>query len=179
MSIETELFLFVGRGRGTVTCGPEFTACGSLPPSILLSIPTVMSLRCAVAWVLTLACVALRAAAGQGSYYNLDSGRPARVEDALATPRGELEIQLLPLRGEWVGNGTERFRVEPKLSYGILPMTEIELRVPVLYVRGAGSAATTGIASAGVGALHAFNVETRWPALALCTAYASAAVMPG
>jgi len=120
-----------------------------------------------VAWVLMLAWVAARPAAGQSSYYNLDSGRPARVEDALPTPRGELEIQLLPLRGEWVGNGTERFRVEPKLSYGILPMTEIELRVPVLYVRGAGSAATTGIASAGVGALHAFNVETRWPALAL------------
>src|SRR5205814_1038887 len=93
-----------------------------------------------------LAWVAARPAAGQSSYYNLDSGRPARIEDALPTAR---------------------FRVEPKLSYGILPMTEIELRVPVLYVRAAGSAPTTGIASTGIGALHAFNVETQWPALAL------------
>ena len=34
MSIETELFLFVGRGRGSVTCGAEFNTC----PFPLLSI---------------------------------------------------------------------------------------------------------------------------------------------
>jgi hypothetical protein len=108
-----------------------------------------------------------RGAEAQTSYYNLDAGRPIRVEDAVATPRGELEVQLLPLRAEWVGDGTQRFRYEPKLSYGILPLTEIELRVPIVHVRAAGSPPTTGVASAGIGALHAFNVETRWPAFAL------------
>jgi hypothetical protein len=108
-----------------------------------------------------------RAAAGQTSYYNLDSGRPTRVEDAIATTLGELEIQILPLRGEWVSDGTQRIRVEPKLSYGVLPLTEIELRVPFVTARSPGSPETAGIASAGVSALHAFNVETRWPALAV------------
>ena len=108
-----------------------------------------------------------RAACGQTSYYNLDSGRPTRVEDAIATTLGELEIQVLPLRGEWVSDGTQRIRVEPKLSYGVLPLTEIELRVPFVTSRSPGSAETAGIASAGVSALHAFNVETRWPALAV------------
>ena len=108
-----------------------------------------------------------RAAAGQTSYYNLDSGRPTRVEDAIATTLGELEIQVLPLRGEWVSDGTQRIRVEPKLSYGVLPLTEIELRVPFVTARSPGSAETAGIASAGVSALHAFNVETSWPALAV------------
>jgi hypothetical protein len=108
-----------------------------------------------------------RTAAAQTSYYNLDSGRPTRVEDAIATTLGELEIQVLPLRGEWVSDGTQRIRVEPKLSYGVLPLTEIELRVPFVTSRSPGSAETAGIASAGVSALHAFNVETRWPALAV------------
>jgi hypothetical protein len=108
-----------------------------------------------------------RGAAGQTSYYNLDSGRPTRVEDAIATALRELEIQVLPLRGEWVSDGTQRIRVEPKVSYGVLPLTEIELRVPFVTSRSPGSAETAGIASAGVSALHAFNVETRWPALAV------------
>jgi hypothetical protein len=108
-----------------------------------------------------------RTAGGQTSYYNLDAGRPTRVEDAIATALRELEIQVLPLRGEWVSDGTQRIRVEPKVSYGVLPLTEIELRVPFVTSRSPGSAETAGIASAGVSALHAFNVETRWPAFAV------------
>jgi len=138
-----------------------------LRAAISIRIPIVVNYRCRIVWPLALACAATRIVAAQSAYYNLDAGRPTRVEDALPTARGELEIQLLPLRAEWVGDGTQRFRVEPKLSYGVLPMTEIELRVPVMHIRAPGSTATTGIASAGVGALHAFNVETRWPALAL------------
>ena len=106
-------------------------------------------------------------ASAQTGYYNLDSGRPTRIEDALPTPRGELEAQFLPLRAEWVSDGTARQRVEPKIAYGVLPMTEIEVRVPLVRSQTPGSAATVGIASAAVSALHAFNVETRWPALAL------------
>jgi len=121
--------------------------------------------------VLALAFVALlidtSGAAAQSAFYNLDSGRPTRVEDALPTPRGELEIQFLPIRAEWLGDGSQRQRLEPKIAYGLLPMTEIEMRVPFVRTRGSDGTATTGVASAAIGALHAFNVETRWPALAL------------
>jgi len=111
--------------------------------------------------------LAAHAAGGQTGYYNLDSGRPTRIEDALPTPRGELEAQFLPLRGEWVSDGTARQRIEPKLSYGVLPLTEVEVRVPLVRSQSPGSVATVGVASAAVSALHAFNVETRWPALAV------------
>jgi hypothetical protein len=127
---------------------------------------------CALCLVATL--LSVRTAAGQSAYYNLDSGRPTRVEDALPTPRGELEIQFLPLRAEWMGDGSQRQRFEPKLSYGVLPMTEIEVRLPIVRVQTASTVATTGVASAAIGGLHAFNVETRWPALAV----AGEAVLP-
>ena len=106
-------------------------------------------------------------AAGQSAFYNLDSGRPTRVEDALPTPRGELEIQFLPIRAEWLGDGSQRQRLEPKIAYGVLPMTEIEMRVPFVRTRASDGSAVTGVASAAFGALHAFNIETSWPALAL------------
>lgn len=114
---------------------------------------------------LVIACVG--AARAQTGYYNLDSGRPTRIEDAVATELGELEAQLLPLRAEWVGDGTQRLRYEPKLSYGVLPFTEIEVRVPIVHTRSPATMPSTGIASAAIGVLHAFNVETSWPAFAL------------
>jgi hypothetical protein len=107
------------------------------------------------------------AAHAQSGYYNLDAGRPTRVEDAAPTPRGELEVQFLPLRAEWVGGGTLRQRFEPKLAYGIFAMTEVEARLPIVHLQSPGSGSVIGIASAAIGALHAFNVETAWPALAI------------
>ena len=70
---------------------------------------------------------------------------------------------------ERFGDGTLRWRVEPKLSFGVLPFTEIELRVPVLRVLPrAPAATTTGVASLAFGALHAFNLETTFiPAVAI------------
>jgi hypothetical protein len=53
------------------------------------------------------------------------------------------------------------------VAYGVLPLTEIELRVPFVQVRAPSAPTVVGVASAGVGALHAFNVETSWPALAI------------
>ena len=111
--------------------------------------------------------LAPRATSAQSAFYNLDSGRPTRVEDALPTPRGELEIQFLPIRAEWLGDGSQRQRLEPKVAFGVLPMTEIEMRVPFVRTRAPDGTASTGVASAAIGALRAFNVETSWPALAL------------
>jgi hypothetical protein len=106
----------------------------------------------------------------QAHYYNLDAGRPTRIEDALPTERFGLDVHLAALRLERLDDGTYRWRAEPKVSYGVLPMTSLELRAPFTYVdrpgpRGRGTAALGGI---GVGGLRALNVETsRLPALAL------------
>jgi hypothetical protein len=132
-----------------------------------MTMPILRDTRSVAAFLGAIVLLATRVAAAQSGYYNLDSGRPTRIEDAVATPRGELEMQLLPLRVEWVGDGTQRLRFEPKLAYGVLPLTEIELRIPLVDVRAPTSGSAIGIASAGLGALHAFNAETSWPALAL------------
>ena len=122
--------------------------------------------------VLTGACLVAMCqgrAAAQSDYYNLDAGRPTRVEDAVPTARHELEVQLANFRLERMGDGTLRWRLEPKLAYGVLPFTEIELRAPVMRIVPRAPAATsTGIASLGLGAMHAFNLETSTvPAIAL------------
>jgi hypothetical protein len=53
------------------------------------------------------------------------------------------------------------------VAYGILALTEVELRVPIVQVSAPNALTKLGVASAGVGALHALNVETAWPALAI------------
>src|SRR5436305_12618842 len=70
--------------------------------------------------------------AAQTEYYNLDAGRPTRVEDAIATERYALELVLGGLRVDWLAQGAQRWRTEPKIVYGALPFTELEVRVPVI-----------------------------------------------
>ncbi len=109
--------------------------------------------------------------AAQSEYFNLDAGRPGRVEDAEPTPLYSLDIDPSQLQFERLTGGTSRFRAEPRLSYGALPFTEFELRMPIVHVDpppAFGSRATTGIGGVGLGFLHAFNVETpSIPALAI------------
>jgi hypothetical protein len=109
-------------------------------------------------------------AGAQAHYYNLDAGRPTRVEDAVPTERNGLDLHLAALRLERLDDGTYRWRGEPKLSIGLLPMTSFELRTPITHLvrPGARGRGTTALAGIGVGALRALNVETaRLPALAL------------
>jgi hypothetical protein len=116
----------------------------------------------------------LTVAGAQSDYFNLDAGRPTRVEDAIPTPRYELDLQLVPIRYELLANDARRWRADPKMTYGIAPLTEIELRVPVLVVdpRIAGSPIATGVGGLAVGALHAFGLETgQVPAFALAGEY--------
>ena len=113
----------------------------------------------------------------QTEYYNLDAGRPTRVEDAVSAERYALELLLGSLRIERLAGGVQRWRTEPKAIYGILPFTDVEIRVPVVrsLLPGIG-AASTGIAGVGIAALHAFNLETyHLPALAL----SSEVLLPG
>ena len=109
-------------------------------------------------------------AASQTEYYNLDSNRPFRVEDAVPTERRSLDVQLAPVRLDAFVAGARRWRVEPKLSYGIASLTEIELRVPVLFVQpgATGAPATLGLTSIGIGGMRAINTETSlFPAVAI------------
>ncbi|MEN3336879.1 MAG: hypothetical protein V7647_555 [Acidobacteriota bacterium] len=121
------------------------------------------------------ACVSLvgllvaSGAQGQG-YNNLAAGRPVRVEDAAPTPRYELDLQLLPVRFEQLGSGVRRWRTDPKVSFGVAPFTEIEVRAPILLIdaRTPDVPVTSGLGGVAVGGLHAFGLETgRVPALAI------------
>ena len=112
--------------------------------------------------LVTTALTAIPIVVGAQSYYNLDSGRPTRIEDATPTARHELSLQLLQLRFEQVASGSRRWRTDPKLSYGIAPFTEVEVRVPVLVLdpRVSGGRMVTGVGGVGLGGLHALTLET-------------------
>src|SRR5215469_17784173 len=103
----------------------------------------------------------------QTEYHELESGRPAGVEDAFATPRQAIELQLAPATLEQFGNGLTRVTLEPAVSYGILPRTDIELIAPFVF-REAGYKPAHGITQFGIAALYNFNNEsTVLPAFAL------------
>jgi hypothetical protein len=106
----------------------------------------------------------------QTQYYELDALRPVRVEDSGGAERFALEAQFAPLRFERLAGGVFRWRTEPRLAYGVLPATEISVRLPIVLIqpRVAGAANTLGIAGVGIEVGHAFRPETaRAPGAAL------------
>ena len=112
-------------------------------------------------WLAAVLVVAQPTAATAQSYYGLEGGRPGRIGDASPTPRGSLDIELLPLRVEIYDGGSRRYRTDPKISLGIAPFTEVELRVPIIHVDpGAPFATETGIGGLAVGVLRALTIET-------------------
>ena len=63
----------------------------------------------------------------QTEYHDLQGGRPTYVEDASVTPRYAFEWEMAPVSMEAFGGGLRRFEIEPELSYGILPRTDVEI----------------------------------------------------
>lgn len=102
----------------------------------------------------------------QTDYYNTDAGRPIRIEDAYAIERRAFEIQAAPLRLERAQGGAYSWAVEPELTLGILPRTQIEIGLPFAYIDAAGSG-TSGLAGVELSALYNLNAETSIPALAV------------
>jgi hypothetical protein len=103
-------------------------------------------------------------------YYNLDAGRPTRVEDATPTPRQELDIQMPALRVDQIAGGPKIWRADSKLSYGVAALTEVELRVPLLLIDppDVRMPRTIGVGGLGIGAARALTIETAaLPAFAL------------
>ena len=108
---------------------------------------------------------------GQSSYRNLDAGRPVRVEDAVVTERYALDVDLFNLRYDELSDLRTRFLWEPEVAYGILPRTELWLRLPVFY-RERTSVPRGGLAGLGVGAMYQFNLESEFlPAAAIATEF--------
>ncbi len=112
-----------------------------------------------------------RAGTARAQYRNLDAGRPGRVEDAEPTPRYALDIDLVPFQIERLTGGTTRYRAEPRLAYGILPFTDLEVRLPIVQVNppsASGATSAAGLAGVSIGLLRALNIETtNMPAFAL------------
>ncbi|CAN5345579.1 hypothetical protein BH20GEM2_BH20GEM2_15820 [soil metagenome] len=97
--------------------------------------------------------------AAQTDYYNLDAGRPVLIEDAYPTERYAFELQLAPLRLERESGGVYHWGVEPEIAYGILPRTQVEVGVPVVF-RDVGGDGELGVAGIDLSVLHNLNVET-------------------
>lgn len=121
--------------------------------------------------ILTGAAIALvvsaSGAAAQTDYYNLDRGRPLRVEDAQPIERHAFEWQLAPVRVSGARGAGSTLEVEPELAWGVWPRTQLELGVPLAQLRK-GGARVIGGGGIDVGVLHALNTETTsLPALAL------------
>ena len=108
-----------------------------------------------------------RPGSAQTDYYNTDAGRPIRVEDATVIERHAIDLQPFPLALQRTSANFYRFKAEPHVGYGVLPMTQVEFGAPVVIVdRGARRQAA--LAGLEVSAMHAFNLETqRLPAFAL------------
>ena len=104
--------------------------------------------------------------AAQTEYANTDGGRPLRVEDATPTERFSLDVHFPTAKVERIG-GIARLRVEPALSYGVLPRTAIEARAAFVY-REPAAIPRGGMTGFGVGVMHALTTETtRVPGFAI------------
>ena len=95
----------------------------------------------------------------QTDYYNTDAGRPIRIEDAYAIERRGLEIQAAPLRLERSKGGVYRWGLEPELAAGILPRTQLEVGVPLVYTDAGLGRHTTGLAGVDVSGAR---IGERW-----------------
>lgn len=108
-----------------------------------------------------------RAAQAQVDYRNIDSGRPVRIGDATPTARRSLEVNLGNGRVQQLSQGRYRLQLEPRVTYGLLPRTEVSLRSPIFFNERA-LRPRAGVAGVGVGFEHQLRIESlHLPALAV------------
>ncbi len=148
------------RASGAISraCGAVTRACGAVTRATRRALTVLGAVG-----ALTLA----RSAEGQTDYYNLDRGRPLRVEDALVIERHAIEWQMAPLRvsgGSGIGS---QVALEPELAWGAWARTQLEIGVPIVRSRESGHP-TLGGAGIDFSVLRALNAETvTLPGLAL------------
>jgi hypothetical protein len=125
------------------------------------SLPFPRPARGAVAAALLAAALPLAAAGAQTDYYNTDAGRPLTVEDAAVIERHAFELQAAPVRLERARGGRYTWGLEPELAYGVLPLTQLEVGLPlVARDAAAGAGRRVGLAGVDVALLHTLNTET-------------------
>lgn len=73
---------------------------------------------------------------GQTDFYNLDHGRPLRVEDAYTTKRGAFELQLSPVSLSQDRGGSLLYSPSLELKHGLFPGVELSLGLDLETVRG-------------------------------------------
>ena len=113
--------------------------------------------RAAGACALLVGLVGLPAPAGaQTDYRNLDDGRPVRTEDAFVADHHAFEL-LAPFIFDADVSGARRYTMQPELEYGVLPNSQLSVRLPFGVVDSAGS--DWGLGGAQLSAMYNFNSE--------------------
>src|SRR5689334_20168056 len=107
----------------------------------------------------------VRPLVAQTDYYNTSTGRPLRIEDAIPLEYRAIELDVAPVRFEHAA-GVRRWSLHPEATLGVLPRTQLQLALPIAFV-DATPTSRRGIAGVEISALHALNVETAIPALAI------------
>ena len=105
--------------------------------------------------------------AAQTDYYNTGTGRPLRIEDAHSVEFRAIEMNVAPLRLERGRGGAYRWSVHPEVGLGVLPRTQIDAGLPLVYADAPPGASRIGLAGVELGALHNLNAETSIPAMAV------------
>jgi len=112
-------------------------------------------------------CVASASAGAQSEYRNIEGGRPVRVSDATPTERHALDLDLTTVRVDRLSFGRYRVQVEPRVSYGVLPRTDISVRALAFY-REPSAAPRGTVAGIGIGGEYLLKMETmRSPAIGI------------
>lgn len=105
----------------------------------------------------------------QAEYRNLEGGRPVRISDASPTERNALELDLTTVRVDRLSLGRYRLQVEPRISYGILPRTDIAIRA-LGYYREPSAVPRGTVAGIGLGGEYQLRMESlHLPALGIAT----------
>ena len=111
-----------------------------------------------IACAMLLAFVATPATAlSQTDYRNLDDGRPVLTEDAFVVDLHAFEF-LAPLAFDADVSGTKRYLTQPELEYGVLPNTQLGLKLPVGVVDSGGTS-TFGLGGIQLSGLYNINNE--------------------
>lgn len=117
-------------------------------------------------WICAAVVAAPSVVPAQITYSGTSPRRPITLEDALPIARYALDAYLASASWQRTA-GTTSWSVEPGLSYGLAPRTEVEVRIPVASSSVAG-ATRAGVAGLNGSFLYALNVETRGlPAFAI------------
>jgi hypothetical protein len=82
-------------------------------------------------------------AEAQTDFYNLDHGRPLRVEDAYTTKRWAFELQVSPFSLSQERSGALRFAPSIELKHGLLPGLEVSVALGAENVREGSESSLT------------------------------------